>query len=112
MVPVAIHRSHRALAHPHRPGHLAALHLLSLQSQDAFIPSRSLGSTGLLRLLNGLRLGRTLFFGTTQLGKRPGELHRDTGGQILAACASGRSPVALVERLCESPKHIPKSHHG
>ena len=100
----------RALAHPQRPRDLAALHPLSLQSQDAFIPSRSLGSLGLLHLLNGLRLGRTLFVGTMQLGKRQGSLYRDTGGQVLAAFASGRSPGALVERLCESPQHIPRSH--
>jgi hypothetical protein len=89
-----------SLAHPQRPGHLTALHPLSLQFQDVFIPSHSLGLTGLLRLLDGLCLGRTPFLCTTQVSKRLSELHRDTGGQILAAFASGRSPAALVERLC------------
>jgi hypothetical protein len=64
-----------------------------------FIPSHALGLTGLLRLLDGLCLGRTPFVCTTKPGKRLGELHRDTGSQILAAFASGHSPVALVERL-------------
>ena len=72
-----------SLAHTQRPGHLTALHALFLQFQDVFIPSRSLGLTGLLRLLDGLCLSRTPFFCTTQLGKRPGELHRDTCGQVL-----------------------------
>ena len=73
----------RSLAHPQRPGNLAALHPLLLQCQDVFIPSRSFALTGLLRLLDGLRLGRTPFLCTTQLGKRLGELHRDTSDQIL-----------------------------
>src|SRR2546422_7400309 len=72
-----------SLAHPQRPGNLPALHALCLQLQDLFIPSRSLGLTGLLRLLDGLCSGRTPFFCTTQLGKRPGDLHRDACGQIL-----------------------------
>src|SRR6266702_2605407 len=45
-----------------------------------FIPGHSLGLTG---LLDGLCLGRTPFFCTTQLCKRLGELYRDTCGQIL-----------------------------
>ncbi len=72
-----------SLAHPQRPGNLTALHPLFLQFQNVFLPSCSLGLTSLLRLLDSVCLGRTPFFGTTQLGKRLGELHRDTCGQIL-----------------------------
>src|SRR5260370_2451093 len=72
-----------SLAHTQRPGNLTALHSLFLQFQDMFIPSHSLGLTGLLCLLDSLCLSRTPFFCTAQLGKRLGELHRDTCSQIL-----------------------------
>jgi hypothetical protein len=65
------------------PSNLTALHPVFLQFQDVFIPSHSLGLTGLLRLLDGLSLGRTPFFCTTQKVLRLRNLHRDTGGQIL-----------------------------
>jgi len=83
------------LTHPQRPGHLAALHPLFLQIQDVFIASHSLGLTGLLRLLDGWCLSRAPFFCTTQLGKRPGELRRDTGGAFRPS-RRDQSRVALV----------------
>src|SRR5260221_12652130 len=72
-----------SLAYPQRPGNFTALHSVFLQVQDVFIPSHSLGSPRLLCLLDSLCLSRTPFFCTAQLGKRLGELHRDTGSQIL-----------------------------
>src|SRR5258708_39649305 len=61
----------------------------------------AMGVTGLLALLGGLCLARTAFFCTTQLGKRLGELHRDTGGQILDQMPA----VAHLPRLWSAFAH-------
>ena len=91
------------------------LHPLSAQGDDLLVASESLGLTGLLRALLGLRPGMSVelecglpLVGSvsccrlpcvTQLSETVGELDGDTGGKVLEAFANGRSPAGLVARL-------------
>ncbi len=87
-----------ALAHPQRSSNRTALHTLGVQVQDVFIPRRSFGLTGLVRLLDGLRLGRTPFLGTAH----PRDAQRD-GAPHQRRKVSVSEDIRAVGRPCAHP---------